>query len=137
MRDSSTFSKEEANPLKSMDEWEEDILQRYPTPNQPAKAKDEFRNYEAPARDTVKNFYRLNHTFQTYEFVVDKKEEFLQFNRKVMKVWDAMEFLNTLVDDSDPDTDLDQLQHLLQTGEAIKVRTRTNARLRASIVFIV
>jgi inositol oxygenase len=31
-----------------------------------------------------------------------------------------MEFLNTLVDDSDPDTDLDQLQHLLQTGEAIK-----------------
>ena len=31
-----------------------------------------------------------------------------------------MEFLNTLVDDSDPDTDLDQLQHLLQTAEAIR-----------------
>ncbi len=31
-----------------------------------------------------------------------------------------MEFLNTLVDDSDPDIELDQLQHLLQTAEAIR-----------------
>jgi inositol oxygenase len=31
-----------------------------------------------------------------------------------------MEFLNTLVDDADPDTDLDQLQHRLQTAEAIR-----------------
>jgi inositol oxygenase len=31
-----------------------------------------------------------------------------------------MEYLNTLVDDSDPDIDLDQLQHLLQTSEAIR-----------------
>jgi inositol oxygenase len=31
-----------------------------------------------------------------------------------------MEFLNTLVDDSDPDIELDQLQHLLQTSEAIR-----------------
>ena len=37
-----------------------------------------------------------------------------------MPVWKAMEFLNTLVDDSDPDIELDQLQHLLQTGEAIR-----------------
>ena len=32
----------------------------------------------------------------------------------------AMEFLNTLVDDSDPDTDLTQIEHLLQTAEAIR-----------------
>jgi inositol oxygenase len=31
-----------------------------------------------------------------------------------------MEFLNTLVDDSDPDTDLSQLEHLMQTAEAIR-----------------
>ena len=30
------------------------------------------------------------------------------------------EFLNTLIDDSDPDIELDQLQHLLQTSEAIR-----------------
>jgi len=37
-----------------------------------------------------------------------------------MSIWDAMEFLNTLVDDSDPDTDLTQIEHLLQTAEAIR-----------------
>jgi inositol oxygenase len=37
-----------------------------------------------------------------------------------MSVWDAFQFLNQLVDDSDPDTDLDQFQHLLQTSEAIR-----------------
>jgi len=37
-----------------------------------------------------------------------------------MPVWEAFQFLNQLVDDSDPDTDLDQFQHLLQTSEAIR-----------------
>lgn len=119
MRDLSEFSKEEIKPLKSMDEWEENILERYPDP-QSGKAKEEYRNYEKPARETVKNFYRLNHTYQTYDFVMEKKKEFLQFNRKALPVWDAMEYLNTLVDDSDPDIELDQLQHLLQTAEAIR-----------------
>ena len=31
-----------------------------------------------------------------------------------------MEYLNTLVDDSDPDIDLPQIEHLLQTAEAIR-----------------
>jgi inositol oxygenase len=37
-----------------------------------------------------------------------------------MGIWEAMEFLNTLVDDSDPDTDLSQIEHLLQTSEALR-----------------
>jgi inositol oxygenase len=37
-----------------------------------------------------------------------------------MSIWEAVDFLNTLVDDSDPDIDLDQTQHLLQTSEAIR-----------------
>ncbi len=44
-----------------------------------------------------------------------------------MGVWEAMEFLNTLVDDSDPDTDLSQIEHLLQTAEAIRAATATRA----------
>jgi inositol oxygenase len=62
----------------------------------------------------------VNHLNQTYEFVLRKEKEFLSFNRKEMTLWEAVEFLNTLVDDSDPDTDLDQTQHLLQTSEAIR-----------------
>ena len=111
-----------ANPLNSIDEWEDDVLLRYPTPDSIAAGKgtDEYRNYDTPARDTVKEFYRLNHTYQTFDFVQQKQADFLQFNRKEMTVWDAFDFLNQLVDDSDPDTDLDQFQHLLQTSEAIR-----------------
>lgn len=115
-----TLTEQERNPLGSLDEWEDDLLTRYPDPTEPHKAKEEFRNYEAPARDTVREFYRLNHQYQTYEFVQQKRAEFLKFDKKEMPVWGAMEFLNTLVDDSDPDIELDQLQHLLQTAEAIR-----------------
>lgn len=109
-------------PLKSLDEWEEDLLKRYPDPQTIAgeKEKEAYRNYDSPERDTVREFYRLNHTYQTYEFVQQKRKEFLSFSKREMTVWDAFEFLNQLVDDSDPDTDLSQLQHLLQTSEAIR-----------------
>jgi inositol oxygenase len=112
----------ESQPLKSLDDWEDDVLRRYPDPESIAKEKstEEYRNYDSPQRDTVKEFYRLNHTFQTYDFVKAKRAEFLQFNKNEMPVWDAFQFLNQLVDDSDPDTSLDQFQHLLQTSEAIR-----------------
>lgn len=112
----------EAYPLMSLDEWEDNVLDRYPDPATIAteKATEAFRNYETPVRDTVKEFYRLNHKFQTFDFVQEKRKKYLQFNMKEMPVWDAFQFLNQLVDDSDPDTDLDQFQHLLQTSEAIR-----------------
>ena len=120
--DQQSFSSKEVNPLASLDEWEEDVLVRYPDPEVKTsnKSQEEFRNYDNPVRDTVKEFYRLNHTYQTYDFVKEKKDNYLQFNKKEMPVWQAFDFLNQLVDDSDPDTDLDQLQHLLQTSESIR-----------------
>jgi inositol oxygenase len=109
-------------PLANLDVWEMDVLQRYPDPATIAKGKttEEFRNYDEPERDTVKEFYRLNHKYQTYDFVLEKKADFLQFNKREMPIWKAFDFLNELVDDSDPDTNLDQMQHLLQTSEAIR-----------------
>ena len=117
-----TLSDAETNPLSSLDVWEDDLLERYPDPESIVQGKttEEYRNYETPGRDSVREFYRLNHTYQTYDFVMEKKAEFLKFDKKEMSVWDAFEFLNQLVDDSDPDTDLDQFQHLLQTSEAIR-----------------
>ncbi len=124
-------SKIDANaPLGNLDEWEDFLKQRYPegaaTPpatfkaTDPEKKKEQFRNYEADARPSVREFYRLNHRYQTYDFVEEKKKDFLSFSRKQMGIWEAMEFLNSLVDDSDPDTDLSQLEHLLQTAEQIR-----------------
>lgn len=119
-----SFTAAEIAPLSSIEEWEDDVLVRYPDPESIANAKtkktEEFRNYTEPPRDTVREFYRLNHTYQTYDFVKQKQADLLQFNRKEMPIWEAFDFLNTLVDDSDPDTALDQWQHLLQTSEAIR-----------------
>lgn len=115
------MGKNEKTPLNSLDEWEEDVLKRYPHPESSTKTKEEFRNYtDSDRMDTVKEFYRLNHKYQTYDFVCEKEEAFLKFDQRKMSLWEAVDFLNTLVDDSDPDIDLDQLQHLLQTSEAIR-----------------
>ena len=117
-------------PLSNLEEWEDFLKVRYPEETaasskpfqatDPNKAKEQFRNYEADARPSVREFYRLNHRHQTYDFVQAKKKEFLSLSRHKMGIWEAMEFLNTLVDASDPDTDLSQLDHLLQTGEQIR-----------------
>jgi inositol oxygenase len=106
-------------PLESLDDWEDDLKKRYPEPHQ--KQKEDYRNYsDSPRDELVRNFYKINHQHQTYDFVVSKQEEFLSLNKRRMSVWDALDYLNTLVDDSDPDIELDQLQHLLQTAEAIR-----------------
>ena len=117
-----TSAEDQNSPLHNLDEWEEDVLNRYPDPAAINKDKKEeaFRNYEENVKDGVKEFYRLNHTYQTYDFVMQKKADYLKFDKKEMPIWDAFDFLNELVDDSDPDTDLDQMQHLLQTSEAIR-----------------
>lgn len=108
-------------PLNSLEEWEDFLEARYPQDGPTThKAKEAFRNYDSPERDTVREFYRLNHRYQTFEFARAKKAEYGALNRKRMGIWEAMKYLNTLVDDSDPDTDLSQIEHLLQTAEAIR-----------------
>jgi inositol oxygenase len=111
------LSKKEQAPLQSLEVWEDDVLARYP---EPAKGKAEYRSYDKATDNPIREFYRLNHTYQTYDNVLAKKEKYLKFEQTEMPWWSAMEYLNTLVDDSDPDTSMDQLQHLLQTAEAIR-----------------
>ncbi|MGH9899870.1 MAG: inositol oxygenase family protein [Pyrinomonadaceae bacterium] len=84
------------------------------------KKQEEFRDYEAEARSSVKEFYRLNHTYQTLDFVRQKKKLHLAKDKRRMGIWEALEALNELVDDSDPDTDLPQIEHALQTSEAMR-----------------
>ena len=107
-----------AGPLRSLDEWDDFVETRYPIPGE--KAAEDFRKYDDHTRDGVREFYRLNHQQQTYDFVQQKKKTYLSFTHGEMTVLDAVEFLNTLVDDSDPDTQLSQREHLLQTAEAVR-----------------
>jgi inositol oxygenase len=116
MNDPSTTDPRQQNGLHA---WEEFIEEQvYPQPG--TKAREDYRDYDKPARDTVGEFYRQNHLEQTFAFVQRKREEFLGLNHRQMSIFEALDFLNTLIDDSDPDIELDQLQHLLQASEAIR-----------------
>jgi inositol oxygenase len=84
------------------------------------KKTEQFRDYKAEARACVKNLYKANHINQTLELVLAKKQQYAVKNRYQMGIWEAMELLNSFVDDSDPDTDLPQIEHNLQTAEAIR-----------------
>ena len=103
-------------PLKELDEWDDFVAARY----QPGKSQEQFRNYATEANPAVTEFYRQNHAYQTLDFVLKKKAEYCGLAREKKSIWEMAEYLNTLVDDSDPDTDLTQIEHLLQTSEAIR-----------------
>ncbi len=79
-----------------------------------------FRKYAA--QDPIADFYYQHHTQQTLSFVLRKKEQYQKqiAHGRQMGVWQVLELLNTIVDESDPDTTLPQMQHALQTAERIR-----------------
>ncbi len=103
-------------PLNNLDQWDDFVEGRY----REGRSKEEFRVYDAQAQPGVAEFYRLNHENQTVDYVLGKEREYFSLNKGKKTIWEAAEFLNTLVDDSDPDTDLTQIEHLLQTSEAMR-----------------
>ncbi|MCB0634923.1 MAG: inositol oxygenase, partial [Lewinella sp.] len=89
-----------------------------------ATAKKEFRNYDKlDVNAAVREHYRKMRTNQTYDYVLRMKKKYLTFSRP-MDLWDAMEKLNHLIDVSDPDLDLPNVQHLIQSAEAIRADNR-------------
>ncbi|MCP4190056.1 MAG: inositol oxygenase [Planctomycetaceae bacterium] len=125
MRRNSLVSRSE--PLQDLDDWQDDVRRRYPTPESgsfnptdPDKSPNQFRDYRAEARPCVREFYRLNHTNQTVDFVRSKQREYVPLGKVRMSIWEATKVLDTLVDDSDPDTNVPQIEHAFQTAESIR-----------------
>jgi inositol oxygenase len=96
--------------IENPDQWDEEVRARY----DPNRKKEEFRQYGEDVPTVIREFYRLNHTNQTLEFGKAKRRQWLGLNRAKAGIWE------TLVDDSDSDTDLSQIEHNLQTAEAIR-----------------
>ncbi len=101
---------------QDLDQWDDFVEGRY----KEGKSEEEFRQYDATATPGVAEFYRLNHENMTVDYVLAKEEQYFTLRKGQKTIWEAAEFLNTLVDDSDPDTDLTQIEHLLQTSEAMR-----------------
>jgi inositol oxygenase len=101
---------------QNLGQWDDFVAERY----DPNRKQDDFRKFDDSAPAGVREFYRLNHSQQTREFVQAKKRHYGARLKGEMGIWEALEYLNTLVDDSDPDTDLSQIHHNLQAAEAIR-----------------
>lgn len=82
--------------------------------------KKSFRNYDhSDVTAAVREHYRKMRMNQTYDYVSRMKEKYLTYD-KPMGLWEAMDKLNDLIDVSDPDLDLPNVQHLIQSAEALR-----------------
>ncbi|KAF7974021.1 hypothetical protein HWV62_13535 [Athelia sp. TMB] len=113
--DATSDAVDEVNVLKSKSpaSWEA------PSAFDAEKDKAQFRQYDA-ACERVRAFYREQHAKQTMEFNIAVRVRFRKEKRARMGVWQAIEMLNTIIDESDPDTSVSQIEHLLQTAEALR-----------------
>jgi len=83
-----------------------------------------FRNYDqSDATAAVRDHYRKMRENQTYDYVRRMKQKYLTYDTP-MNLWDAFIKLNELIDVSDPDLDLPNIQHLAQSAEAIRADKR-------------
>jgi inositol oxygenase len=103
-------------PLKHVNEWDDFVAGRC----RQGRQQSEFRNFEEEVNSPIGEFCRQNHTRQTLDFVLAKEREYGLLSHGRRTFWEAADFLNTLVDESDPVTDLSLIEHLLQTSEAIR-----------------
>ena len=89
-----------------------------------AKPKTEFRNYDqGDITAAVREHYRKMRLYQTVDYVERMQKKYLRFD-KPRPLWDAMLKLNALIDVSDPDLNLPNVQHLAQSAEAMRADGR-------------
>ena len=108
------------DPLNAIDAGNDDVRRRSSIPEGKVDGADGFRNYDENTRKGVREFYRQNHINQTLGFVRLAREKYLPPKTREMGIWEAMEHLNQLVDDSDPDVELPQVAHAIQTAAGIR-----------------
>src|SRR5437667_9789546 len=90
---------------QNLDQWDDFVADRY----DPNRKQEDFRKFDESAPAGVREFYRQNHSHQTREFVQEKKRQYCAKQKGEMRKWEALDYLNTLVDDSDPDTNPSQV----------------------------
>jgi len=84
------------------------------------REEDQYRDY-GKATERVRSNYKHNHKHQCYDWVLEQKEKFSPCDSGFeLSIWEAAEKLNGVIDDSDPDIELPQIEHLLQTAESCR-----------------
>ncbi|XP_019876172.1 inositol oxygenase [Aethina tumida] len=95
-----------------------------PEPKFAKKPVEKFRDYTVdendPIKERVRRTYKEMHTHQTVDFVLSKIDEWTKFDHFKATMRQALERLNELVDESDPDVDIPNIVHAFQTAERIR-----------------
>jgi len=83
-----------------------------------------FRTFSEDSADeqqrTVFRTYKAMHTHQTVDFVREKIAKWTKFDKMEMGLLEALDLLNSFVDESDPDIALPNAVHGYQTAERIR-----------------
>ncbi|RWW82825.1 hypothetical protein BHE74_00008685 [Ensete ventricosum] len=74
--------------------------------------------FVVPDSNSFGNTFR--YSFSSTNSVKRMREKYGKLDRVEMSIWECIELLNEFVDESDPDLDEPQIEHLLQTAEAIR-----------------
>jgi inositol oxygenase len=77
------------------------------------------RDYSSAA-DRVKQFYTNQHKNQTLEFARAQAENFLRLDKMELSAFEAINMLDDIVDESDPDLGAPQIFHAIQTAETAR-----------------
>lgn len=80
-----------------------------------------FRDY-LDSTGEVERTYQNMYERQTIDFVLKKKDHYSEQLHANMGLWKALDLLETIVDESDPDTDAKQIVHAFQTAESLEQR---------------
>jgi hypothetical protein len=112
------INKNLSDAAKVTEAWETFLHDKYSN----KKETEAFRDYSKAddEQPTVTAFYKENHEKQSLQHVLDKKKLYEGLTHGEMGIWEALELMNSLVDESDPDTSLSQIAHALQSAEAAR-----------------
>lgn len=93
-------------------------------PDTNGKELKNFRRFYKDESDPVlmRVYYQYikMHKYQTVDFVRGRYEDWNKFNKGEYTIMEALEKLNDIVDETDPDSDLPNIVHAFQTAERIR-----------------
>lgn len=94
------------------------VLMSDPSDYRPEKKGKVFRDYSdnENTKACVRQVYTAMHTTQTVEYVRNQLSYWCKFAKIKLTIMEALELLNKVIDESDPDTDLPNIVHAFQTA---------------------
>lgn len=86
-----------------------------------------FRDYNK-CNNSVEETYKNMFKGQSLEYVLEQKDKYSRYPSNTYNIFDLINRLEEIVDESDPDTEHAQINHAYQTAESIQNRFFKNGR---------